>query len=113
MDMEIKSKPVKKRNPIKKAELRRIVAMRESGMAVPKIAEHTGRAVSSIWRVLGNEKMKRKEPLPAPVNVIPYNISPDTNLDMKPVTVKAGPFQRMAIELCRFLGVTDSMYKHH
>jgi len=32
---------------------------------------------------------------------------------MKPVTVKAGPFQRMAIELCRFLGVTDSMYKHY
>lgn len=122
MDTEIKPKPVKKtRKPIKKAELKRIVAMREAGMTVAKIAEHTGRAVSSIWRVLSIEKIKLKEPLPpatpvessASVNVIPYNISPDTKLDMKPVTEKAGPIQRVAIALCRFLGVTDNMYKQN
>jgi transposase-like protein len=115
-----------KRRAITKAELKRIVAMRESGMTVHKIAQETGRAVSSVWRVLSIEKTKKETPsflrtapthteVVTPQNVIPYNISPIPSSVLKPVTQEkeAGRLQRMAISFCRFLGVTDNMYGKH
>lgn len=115
-----------KRKVITKAELKRIVAMREAGMPVHKIAQETGRAVSSVWRVLSIEKAKKETPsflktapvhteVATPQNVIPYNIPSIPSSVLKPVTQEkeAGRLQRMAISFCRFLGVTDSMYGKH
>ena len=115
-----------KRRVITKAELKRIVAMREAGVPVHKIAQETGRAVSSVWRVLSIEKAKKETPsflktAPAhtevvtPQNVIPYNIPSIPSSVLKPVTQEkeAGWLQRMAISFCRFLGVTDNMYGKH
>ena len=115
-----------KRKVITKAELKRIIAMREAGMPVHKIAQETGRATSSVWRVLSIEKAKKETPsflktapahteVDTPQNVIPYNISPIPSSVLKPVTQEkeAGWLQRMAISFCRFLGVTDSMYGKH
>ena len=125
--MEPKSKKRSKRRVITKAELKRIIAMREAGVPVAKIAVETGRAVSSVWRVLQIAKQEKKE-IPsflktAPThaktspyqNVIPYNISPIPASVLKPVTQEkeAGWLQRMAISFCKFLGVTDSMYGKH
>ena len=102
-------KPRRKRKLIKKAEVKRIIAMREAGVPVAKIAVETGRAVSSVWRVLQVAREEKKE------NVIRYNILPDAPAAMKPVTQEkeAGWLQCMAISFCRFLGVTDSMYGKH
>lgn len=115
-----------KRRVITKSELKRIVAMREAGMPVHKIAQETGRAVSSVWRVLSIEKAKKETPsflktapahteVATPQNVIPYNISSIPSSVLKPVTQEkeAGWLQRMAISFCRFLGVTDNMYGKH
>lgn len=115
-----------KRKAITKAELKRIIAMREAGMPVHKIAQETGRAVSSVWRVLSIEKAKKETPsflktapahteVATPQNVIPYNIPSIPSSVLKPVTQEkeAGRLQRMAISFCRFLGVTDSMYGKH
>lgn len=115
-----------KRKVITKAELKRIIAMREAGMPVHKIAQETGRAVSSVWRVLSIEKAKKETPsflktapahteVATPQNVIPYNIPSIPSSVLKPVTQEkeAGRLQRMAISFCRFLGVTDSMYGKH
>lgn len=125
--MEPKSKKRSKRRVITKAELKRIIAMREAGIPVAKIAVETGRAVSSVWRVLQIAKQEKKEipsflktapahaEVTTPQNVIRYNISPNTPAAMKPVTQEkeAGWLQRMAISFCKFLGVTDSMYEKH
>lgn len=124
--METKPKKRSKRRVITKAELKRIVAMREAGVPVHKIAQETGRAVSSVWRVLSIEKAKKETPsflktalahteVVTPQNVIPYNIPSIPSSVLKPVTQEkeAGRLQRMAISFCRFLGVTDSMYGKH
>lgn len=125
-EKQMEPKKRSKRRAITKAELKRIVAMREAGMPVHKIAQETGRAVSSVWRVLSIEKAKKETPsflktapahteVATPQNVIPYNIPSIPSSVLKPVTQEkeAGRLQRMAISFCRFLGVTDSMYGKH
>ena len=99
-------KPRRKRKLIKKTEIKRMIAMRKAGITVAKIAAETGRAMSSVWRVLQVAKKDNKE------NVIPYNILFDAPAAMKPLTQEkeAGWLQRMAISFCKFLGVTGDMY---
>lgn len=125
-EKQMEPKKRSKRRVITKSELKRIIAMREAGMPVHKIAQETGRAVSSVWRVLSIEKAKKETPsflktapahteVATPQNVIPYNIPSIPSSVLKPVTQEkeAGWLQRMAISFCRFLGVTDNMYGKH
>lgn len=130
-EKQMEPKPKKRsggrRKPITKAEIKRIVAMREAGATVQKISNDTGRAMSSVWQILKVEKAKKEAPsflrtapthteVATPQNVIPYNISSIPSSVLKPVTQeskKAGWLQRVAISFCKFLGVTKDMYANH
>ena len=97
--MDLKKRSPKKRRPVRSAEALHILALRSQGKTVHQISVETKRAKSTIFRVIANAAKSTSSLIV---------VSKQEEVRVEPTFA-----QRMVIKLCRFFGVTDTMYKHN
>ena len=97
--------PKKTRSRLTQERKDLILSLKRSGKTHNYIREHTGHSLGTIVKVLKDAKIKSKK---APKKEKPI-VKPETPLEQA-TPVKTNFLQRIAISLCRSLGVTGRMY---